>query len=533
MILSKTVSKLVWQFMSGNFLSKVSGLARDVTMAYFFGADAIVAAFIVAYRMANLLRRLFGEGALVAGFIPHFESLKVESEPKAFQFFKSVSLSMSTLLVGIIALVESLILLSHFFGDFSKDTLYIIDMTGIMFPSILFICLYGIYSGVLQSYKKFFQTSIAPVVFNLSWILVMLMSKHLDKKQAMFFLSIGVLIGFIAQFTFTYIQVKKIQNQIEPIQEDRGFKIFSTNLKPLFSSLIAGVIGVGATQINNAFDVIFARIASLEGPAYLTYGIRVQQLPLSVFVIALSSVMLPQLSRLMKLGQTQDFVHTLKIALHRTFFILVPITCMCFVIGGTFINIIYGRGGFDQIATIQTTRCLWAYAVGLIPMGFVILLAPAFYAQKDYKITTIASIASVLVNLSLNAVFVSLFSLDCTSVAYATSIASYVNMLILVYFLKKKVGVFVDRTTLKEFIKIAFSASFAFVATLAINYFFYDSAATKLLFSKDVFFPRDIFVQFFEVFSGISFFIAIYLISCFLLKVEGVDFSRLRKIVSN
>ena len=520
MQLSTNLRRLVWQFMSGNFLSKVSGLFRDVIMAACFGADAMVAAFIVAYRMANLLRRLFGEGALVAGFIPHFESLKVESEKKAFAFFSDVAKSMGALLLAIVAVFEGVVISSHFFFPFSADVMFILDMTAIMFPSILFICLYGVYSGVLQSYKKFFLTSIAPVVFNTSWILVMLFSKQLDKKTAMLWLSLGVLVGFFLQFSFTAFFVHRIQSSLNVAREKTA--LFGSHLKPLFASLLAGVVGVGATQINNACDVIFARMASLEGPAYLTYGIRVQQLPLSVFIIALSSVILPQLSRLISSNQKQEFIETLQTALYRCFFVLLPMTLMCFLLGGTFVNAIYGRGGFGQLATIETTYALWAYAVGLLPMGFVILLAPAFYAQKDYKVTSIASLVSVIANLILNAFFVTFCKMHCTSVAYATAIAAFVNMGILLFCLRAKIGPFLSKKVLIEFAKMSLASFFAAVATFVVGYYLLDLASIKLLLDHNVVFSRKLVLQLVELFSGIVLFSGFYLLGCWLVKVEAV-----------
>jgi putative peptidoglycan lipid II flippase len=531
MQLSSNLRRLVWQFMSGNFLSKVSGLFRDVIMAACFGADAIVAAFIVSYRLANLLRRLFGEGALVAGFIPHFESLKLESEKKAFSFFSDVAKSMGALLLGIVLLFECAVVLSHFVFSLSPDVQFIIDMTGIMFPSILFICLYGVYSGVLQSYKKFFLTSIAPVVFNLSWILVMIFSSKIEKKVAMLWLSVGVLVGFFLQFLFTAIFVNRIQSSLNLTIEKAP--LFGNHLKPLFASLLAGVIGVGATQINNACDVIFARMASLEGPAYLTYGIRVQQLPLSVFIIALSSVILPQLSRLISSNQKVEFIETLQTALYRCFFVLLPITLMCFLLGGTFVNAIYGRGGFGQLATIETTYALWAYAVGLLPMGFVILLAPAFYAQKDYKVTSIASCVSVLVNLLLNAFFVTFCKMHCTSVAYATSIAAYVNMAILFFFLHSKVGAFLSKDVLVEFLKMSLASCVAAFVTYLISYHVLDLASVKLLLKENVTFSRNLFQQLFELFGGVILFSLVYLSFCKFLKVEAVKSFRKKQPVAN
>jgi putative peptidoglycan lipid II flippase len=529
MQLSAPLKKLVWQFMSGNFLSKVSGLCRDVTMAAFFGADAIVAAFIVSYRMANLLRRLFGEGALVSGFIPHFESLKVESEQKAFDFFFAVIRSMGIILIGLIALFECLVVGLHLFADLPIDTYFMLDMTAVMFPSLLFICFYGIFSGVLQSYKKFFLTSIAPVVFNCSWILVMLFSRGIEKHAAMLWLSAGVLLGFFLQFFFTAIWVKKV------IQE-RGITFhlsggFASQLKPLFAALIAGVIGVGATQINNALDVIFARMASLEGPAYLTFGIRVQQLPLSVFIIALSSVMLPQLSKLASASRKEEYIAALQSALYRAFFVLIPMTAMCVINGGAFINAIYGRGGFTQKATLETTYALWAYGGGLLPMGLVLLVASAFYALKDYRTPSIASLTAVLVNLALNSFFVNYCRMNCSSVAIATAVAAAVNSLWLLGSLHWKIGPCLTWSFMKDIFKMAGSTLIAAGLTIGCSRLLFHWSCVELLFDSHVIFPRHLFAQLYELVSSSALFVASYLMACKLFGVDALSLGNEKKPV--
>ncbi len=529
--LHKSITQLVWQFISGNFLSKISGLLRDVSMAFFYGADAYIAAFIVAYRMANLLRRLFGEGALVTGFIPHFESLKIDGEKKAFEFFRDVSVTMSLILCLIVVIFEGGVFWLKKSNCVSEGTFFIFEMTAIMFPSILFICLFGIYSAVLQSYKKFFHSSIAPVFFNTSWIIVMCLSKHLDRHSAMRYLSLGVLLGFIFQYFFVAYKVFRVSSRHLSLKDWMEAKPFSKFIKPIFVPLLAGVVGVGANQINNALDVIFARIATLEGPAYLTYGIRIQQLPLSVFVIALSSVILPQLSRLIKMNQIEEFKMTLQGSLYRAVFMLVPITLICFLLGGSMVNLIYGRGHFDQIATIETTRCLWAYSIGLLPMGLVILLAPAFFAHKDYKVTTIASVVTVIVNICLNLILIEIYKLGAISVAYATSVAAFVNMAILALFLRKKIGAFVTKEFFSQSGKVFLISLLSGLIVFTIDGVLLDRPSAQLLFETKVIFPRSLYSQFFEFLSGFFVFTTSFLLLGKLLKVQGLMSVKLKKFI--
>jgi putative peptidoglycan lipid II flippase len=192
-------------------------------------------------------------------------------------------------------------------------------------------------------------------------------------------------------------------------------------------SLFLTVIGVGAVQINNAVDGVFARFASLEGPAYLWYAIRLQQLPLALFGVALSSVLLPPLSRAEPTEQDALLMYGLK----RSFSLMMPCTIGTLVLGCTSINLLYGRGDFSQEATYQTIICLWGYGLGLIPSVFVLLLAPSFYAQKNYKTPALFSVMSVVVNMVFNGLFVFLFKWGPLSIALATSLGAFFNLWLL------------------------------------------------------------------------------------------------------
>lgn len=179
--------------------------------------------------------------------------------------------------------------------------------------------------------------------------------------------------------------------------------------------------------MNNAMDTVFARYADVEGPAELWYAIRIQQLPLALFGIALSGALLPPLSRAMKRGDLAQFVSFFSFSISRTIILMVPLTLSMVVWGGEIINLVYGHGGFTSSAAVDTTYCLWGYLFGLIPMTLTLILAPALYARNDYRTPTIASAVSMGLNIALNFIAIFILGWGPASVAVATSISAWVN----------------------------------------------------------------------------------------------------------
>ena len=162
-------------------------------------------------------------------------------------------------------------------------------------------------------------------------------------------------------------------------------------------------------QINSALDAVFARYASLEGPAYLWYAIRIEQLPLALFGIAFSTALLPSLSRALKAGNTPQYLSLLQFCFRKCYSLIFPCCLGVFVLGGVGVNLLFGRGGFTGESTHQTILCLWGYGIGLVPAAFVLLMAPAFYATREYKIPMKGAVISVGINLALSTLFVFLF----------------------------------------------------------------------------------------------------------------------------
>ncbi|BBI17744.1 Putative uncharacterized protein [Neochlamydia sp. S13] len=440
-------------------------------MAFAFGTQASVAAFLVAFRFSHLLRRLLGEGALQSAFIPQFEKLRHQDPQRAAAFFRSLTLALSILLSVLVILTMAVLWGVLMWANLDEGNAEIAQLTLLMMPSLIFICLYGINASLLQCEKSFFTASVAPVAFNLLWIVGILSLKHLPSKEAMRWLTLFVNLACLAQWAVTLHQTKKCLRALGKNLGSAAKNIFSNDIGSLLAPLSLGIIGVGASQINNALDAVFARFADAAGPAYLWYAMRLQQLPLALFSLAIAAATLPPLARAIKNGDKKQFSKFLDFSLRKSVALMLPISAAIFALGASSITLIYGHGGFDQLAVAHTTLCLWAYGLGLFPMSIVLILVPAFYAQGNYKIPTQISIASILLNLILNFLLVFIFERGAASVALATSISAWMNMFLLISKLEGKSGYVLSPRLKVSIWKISCASLCALVVCVAFSHY--------------------------------------------------------------
>ncbi len=521
---TRSITKSALRFLSGTAFSRISGMIRDIILAFAFGTDAALAALFVAFRLSHICRRLFGEGFLQSAFIPIFEEVRKESNVKAFRFFRDMTV-LWTLFLSLFTLFSVVCLYgvqSNF--SFSEGTDEIISLVIILIPSLIPICLFGLNSSLLQCEKHYFTVGIAPTFFNITLSIVGLCLYSYDPKKAMPYIACAMVLGCFMQWAITsiptYISTKNVLGK-EGIF--KNISIFSVDIKRLWKPLTLGLIGVGASQINNAVDTFFARAADPEGPAQLWFGLRLQQLPLALFGIALSGALLPPLSRAIHAENKSTYVHFLEFALRRIFAFLLPCTAFLFVLGALTINAIYGRGDFQAHSIITTTSCLHGYALGIIPMGFIIILAPAFYARKNYKTPTKGACISLVTNMIFNALFVFVFGWKAISVAIATSISAWINALYLYRELHFEFGPILSTDGKKESIKVLISVGISMICTwfylictsqMPLFFTFFTSSVEHL--------PHTFFHQITSLVIPSSIFVIALIGTSILLKVEDI-----------
>jgi putative peptidoglycan lipid II flippase len=498
----KSLAVYVRRFFSGTLLSRISGMVRDLTMAFAFGDHPSVAAFMVAFRLSNLFRRLLGEGPFQSAFIPHFEGLRVQDPHKATFFFRKLTLLIVLLLLSITVFVEGGIGAVLSWGMVSEGNREILSLTGWLFPAILFICLYGLNISLLNCYDSFFIPSVAPIVCNGVWIGAAFFLRNQDPSVAMPALAQWIVIGFIGQWLLTLPLTLK--HASSNWRDWVKFHI-PQEVKDLAKAFALGAIGVGAMQINAFVDVLFARYADIRGPAYLWYSIRLEQLALAIFGIACISTVVPRLSRAIKSGAMPEAQNLLSLSYKRIMAVMIPCTLAILALGTSSVNLIYGRGHFTELAISKTTLCLWAYGAGLVPTTVVILFSAIFYAQNNFRMPMLISVFTVIINIILNGIFVFGFNMGAISTALATSISAWINCWIL-HRMISKMG-WKTELPFARILKIGFASCFAFFCAFAADYFLFSPTllaplAESAHFSRTLVSQMAVFLTQFAAFAG-------------------------------
>lgn len=506
-------------FFSGTMLSRISGMLRDMSLAFFFGSSPMIAAFMVAYRFANLLRRLLGEGTLQSSFVPHFAAKKADSPKDAALFFRDVFFTLSLVLFLVVGAGEG-VLYWYLQSGLSESMKEIIQLSMSMLPGLIFICLYALCSSHLQCERKFFLPAAAPVSFNLIWILAAFLVHAQIPAKAGQGLAVGVVIAFFLQWVMTAYPSFRMAGKDLEWKDWFSARLFSKQLKGLTKPLSLGVVGVAATQVNTALDALFARFADVSGPAYLWYAIRLQQMPIALFGIAIAGALLPTLSRQAKAENWEQYRSLLQFALSLTIALMMAATGGIFALGGSSINLIYGRGSFDPSSVSHTLICLWGYGIGLLPSAFVLLLASSFYARKEYFIPAISALLSVFINVVLNALFVFVLDWGAASIAIATSISALFNCLFLAHFLAQKVSNLFSSKLLLSFAKTTVAVLAASLSALCIGKVFCQDPTLALLSGKMAFFPRGVQTQLLGFFLPASSFFIVLFLTARLLHLE-------------
>ena len=349
-----------------------------------------------------------------------------------------------------------------------------------MLPSLLPICLFGLNTSLLQCHKRFFAIGVAPSIFNVTLSVSALLLKGQETEQAMPFLAFAIVVGCSLQWLFTMVPTVHIAKSYFMDGWTKGLNIFSSEIRRLWKPLSLGMLGIGASQINNAMDALFARFADPEGPAQLWFSLRLQQLPLALFGIALSSAILPPLSRAVQAEKKNEFLSFLDFAIRKTTALLAPCTAYLLVLGYLIVHCIYARGDFQAHSVLSTTACLHGYTLGLIPMGLVVIFAPAFFAKKNYSIPAKAALFSLLMNGLFDSIFVFGLGMKAVSVAAATCLSSCLNAAYLSYHLKKTWGSILSHSSFMCCIKIGLCSVGAFMITF---FFLGMTTGYPLLFS--------------------------------------------------
>ena len=455
------------RFSVATILSRITGLLRETVNAALFGATGYMDAFVAAFRIPNLLRDLFAEGALSATYVPTFtDKLKREGKESAFLVTSAV-LSILTVVLGILVIIG--VLLAPYFVKYyvsgfadNPDKIHLtVTLTQIMFPFILLVALAAAGMGTLNSLGRFGIPAAAPAAFNLVTIIAALyFSRYFDPPILV--LGIGVVAGGLAQLA---IQIPQLIIVGYKFKFRLAFR--DESVQRILKLFLPAAIGVAAWQVNLVVGTMIASHLKVGGISSLYYAFRLVQFPQGVFGIALASVSLPRLSSLAISGDYGEVGKAQRFSLRMVIFLLLPSAAYFIGAAEPMVALAYQRGNFNWIDTIDVSMALRAYAVGLVFFGLVRVTAQVFYAFKDTSTPVKISFVAVATNIILSLLF--LHSLKFAGLALATSFAAIVNFSLLYYFSHKKAPTPDRHGLLKYFVVISLASGLAGIAAYVIN----------------------------------------------------------------
>jgi len=424
--------------------SRVLGLLRDLIFARLFGAGYIMDVFMQAFRIPNLLRDLFAEGALSTAFITTFsKKIVTEGDASAWRLANKMA-TLATVFLSLITLagiVFAPFIVHAMTGGFAPQKLAdVIQQTRIMFPFILLVSLAALAMGMLNARNVFGVPAMASSFFNLGSIAGgVLIGYWLDPHfgiRALAGLSVGTLIGGLFQLLVQFPALHKAGFRFHP-----DFAWRDEGVRQILILMGPAVIAASAVQVNVMINASFASHIPGDGPvSWLGYAFRLMQLPLGMFGVAVGTVTLPVVSRFAAIHDLKGVRSTLARGIRLAFLLTVPCAIGLICLAQPIISLLFQGGRFDFNSTVQIAAALQFYAIGLVAYSGIKVLAPAFYALDKRNLPMLVSFFSIATNYLLNQYFTFHLHLNHRGLALSTSLVAIINFGILYAMMIKHAG---------------------------------------------------------------------------------------------
>ncbi|MBI1976023.1 MAG: murein biosynthesis integral membrane protein MurJ [Candidatus Omnitrophica bacterium] len=418
------------------FLSRILGMIRDILTAKIFGTSWVYDAFLMAFMVPNLLKRLLGEGALSSSFIPVFTQYRQRSTPEELWRFASV--------VGTLVTLLCLVLMGAGWGILTFLTVLpldpkvalMVDLLRYFLPFLLLVAWTAWAMGILNSFHRFWTPALAPAFLNIGWILAPIWICYwlgTDLKTQIYGLVGGILIGGLMQVVIQIPSLWKLRPRLEWRIDFRH-----QGVREVGRLLAPSLFGLAVTQLSMTVDLYLGYFLGEGATSSLWYANRLMQFPLGIFAAAMGTAVLPTFSSQAAQERMDQFRDTLGFSLRVLAFIVIPSSVGLIFLREPIVRLLFERNQFTAASTARVANVLMYYALGLLAYSGIKVVTSAFYSLKDTRTPVKVGAVGFTLNLVLNLIL--MWPMKESGIALATAISSFVNLTVLLVLLLRRIG---------------------------------------------------------------------------------------------
>jgi len=407
-------------------LSRITGFVRDVLMAWILGKGVLSDAFIVAFLFPNYFRAIFGEGTINPAFLPRYAALRAKGEFDAAELFADrvfswqMAAQLAILLLGLVFMPAIIHVLAPGFADNPGQLALTVSLARITFPYLILTLVAVQLSAMLNAIEKFWAAAAWSNLLNLSMIATLIAAHWFP--NAAYAAAWGVLLGGVTQLFFMLWAAKK-----DGLSLHISWPRWTAEIKEFFVALGAVTFGAASVVLAPFVDTVIASLLPTGTRTALYYADRINQLPLGVLGIALGTVLLPEMSSRLALGDREGSDAAQNRSASLALLLTLPFAAVFLAIPDTIMRGIFAHGAFDRSAASLSAIALAAYGVGLPAMALVRIFASTFYARHDTMTPARVTVTAIAVNIALKILLVWGFGLGIAGIALGTSLGAWVN----------------------------------------------------------------------------------------------------------
>ena len=451
--------------------SRLLGLVRDQVLAFYFGAGNAMDAFNVAFRIPNLLRDLFAEGAMSAAFVPTFtRRLTARGREDAWRLGNHVvnALILVTSALVLLGIVFARPLVGLLAGDYAQvpgKFELTVSMTRIMMPFLTLIAVAAACMGMLNSLRRFFVPAFAPTLFNvgtIAGVLVLLPILSTTEVEPIYAVAVATLVGGLLQVVVQWPALSRegYRYQFALDRRDPGLREILVLMGP-------GMLGLAAVQINVFVNTWLATSQGTGAVSWLNYAFRLMYMPIGLFGLSIATAALPAMSQHAARDDRAAMRQTLSSSLRMMLMLNVPATAGLIALASPIVGLLFERGSFTAADTAATAAAVVAYTPGLVGYSVVKIGVPTFYALHESRTPVIVSAVTVCINIALNLLLIRV--MGYRGLALGTAIAALFNAAALLWLLRRRLGGLDGRRVATAFGKIAVASAVMGVAAWVVQ----------------------------------------------------------------